>query len=114
MKDLQSQIERKEKQNTQLSEDVNRMRDKVDKLLKTIDDLQASESTTQLSARRAERELREEKEKALRLEKELEGWKGLRSEKSSVVGSLRKRLESPDINRTSSINRVPSLTKGFI
>ncbi|GAB0136222.1 hypothetical protein EsDP_00004533 [Epichloe bromicola] len=114
VKDLQSQIERKEKQNTQLSEDVNRMRDKVDKLLKTIDDLQASESTTQLSARRAERELREEKEKALRLEKELEGWKGLRSEKSSVVGSLRKRLESPDINRTSSINRAPSLTKGFI
>ncbi|KAG8420531.1 class II myosin [Metarhizium acridum] len=115
VKDLQSQIERKEKQNTQLSEDVNRMRDKVDKLLKTIDELQASESATQLSARRAERELREEKEKALRLEKELEGWKGLRSEKTSAVGSLRGRLEGPDVpNRSSSINRAPSLTKGFI
>ncbi|KAG6186422.1 hypothetical protein E4U27_008429 [Claviceps purpurea] len=114
VKDLQSQVERKEKQNTQLAEDVNRMRDKVDKLLKTIDELQASESTIQLSARRAERELREEKEKALRLEKELEGWKGLRSEKSSVVGSLRNRLDNPDIARTSSINRSPSLTKGFI
>ncbi|OAA47023.1 myosin type II heavy chain [Metarhizium rileyi] len=115
VKDLQSQIDRKEKQNTQLSEDVNRMRDKVDKLLKTIDELQASESTTQLSARRAERELREEKEKALRLEKELEGWKGLRSEKSSAVGSLRGRYEGPDVpNRSSSINRAPSLTKGFI
>lgn len=115
VKDLQSQIDRKEKQNTQLSEDVNRMRDKVDKLLKTIDELQASESTTQLSARRAERELREEKEKALRLEKELEGWKGLRSEKSSAVGSLRGRIEGPDVpNRSSSINRMPSLTKGFI
>ncbi|KAG6038216.1 hypothetical protein E4U41_004432 [Claviceps citrina] len=114
VKDLQTQIERKEKQNTQLAEDVNRMRDKVDKLLKTIDELQASESATQLSARRAERELREEKEKALRLEKELEGWKGLRSEKSSVVGSLRSRLESPNMNRTSSIDRSPSLTKGFI
>ncbi|KAK2593294.1 class II myosin [Conoideocrella luteorostrata] len=109
VKDLQSQIERKEKQNTQLSDDVNRMRDKVDKLLKTIDELQASESTTQLSARRAERDLREEKEKALRLEKEIEGWKGLRSEKSSVVGSLRSRIESPDIP-----NRAPSMTKGFI
>ncbi|EFZ03771.1 myosin [Metarhizium robertsii] len=115
VKDLQSQIDRKEKQNTQLSEDVNRMRDKVDKLLKTIDELQASESTTQLSARRAERELREEKEKALRLEKELEGWKGLRSEKASAVGSLRGRLDGPDVpNRSSSINRAPSLTKGFI
>lgn len=91
------------------------MRDKVDKLLKTIDELQASESTTQLSARRAERELREEKEKALRLEKELEGWKGLRSEKASAVGSLRGRLDGPDVpNRSSSINRAPSLTKGFI
>ncbi|KAG5949621.1 hypothetical protein E4U53_005814 [Claviceps sorghi] len=114
VKDLQSQIERKEKQNTQLTEDVTRMRDKVDKLLKTIDDLQASESTTQLSARRAERELREQKEKALRLEKELEGWKGLRSEKGSVVGSIRNRLESPDMNRRSSIDRSPSFTKGFI
>ena len=115
VKDLQSQIDRKEKQNTQLSEDVNRMRDKVDKLLKTIDELQASESTTQLSARRAERELREEKEKALRLEKELEGWKGLRSEKSSVVGSIRSRIEGPNVpQRTTSINRAPSLTKGFI
>ncbi|KHO00173.1 myosin type II heavy chain [Metarhizium album ARSEF 1941] len=115
VKDLQSQVERKEKQNTQLSEDVNRMRDRVDKLLKTIDELQASESTTQLSARRAERELREEREKALRLEKELEGWKGLRSERGSAVGSLRGRLEGPDVpQRSSSINRQPSLTKGFI
>lgn len=115
VKDLQSQIERKEKQNIQLSEDVNRMRDKVDKLLKTIDELQASESTTQLSVRRAERELREEKEKALRLEKELEGWKGLRSEKASMVESLRSRIDSPDaLNRTGSISRVPSMSKGFI
>jgi myosin protein heavy chain len=60
------------------------MRDKVDKLLKTIDELQASESANELSARRAERELREEKEKALRLERELEGWKSLRMEKGSV------------------------------
>lgn len=91
------------------------MRDKVDKLLKTIDELQSSESSVQLSARRSERELREEKEKTLRLEKELEGWKGLRVEKGSVVGSLRSRLESPDVpRRSSSINRAPSLTKGFI
>ncbi|KAJ6443843.1 myosin type II heavy chain [Purpureocillium lavendulum] len=128
VKDLQSQVERKEKQNTQLSDDVNRMRDKVDKLLKTIDELQASESTNQLSARRAERELREEKEKSLRLERELEGWKGLRVEKGSAssVGSLRSRMgpwkgsegdagSGADVpERKSSLSRMPSLTKGFI
>lgn len=90
VKDLQSQIERKDKQATQLTEDANRQRDKVEKLLKTIDELQASESTNQLSARRAERELREEREKSGKLERELEGWKHLRIEKGSVNGgSLR-------------------------
>ncbi|KAJ9155709.1 Myosin type-2 heavy chain 1 [Pleurostoma richardsiae] len=87
VKDLQSQIDRKDKQNSQLEDDVGRMRDKVDKLLRTIDELQASESAEQLSARRAERELREEREKSLRLERELEGWKNLRMEKASTAGS---------------------------
>jgi myosin heavy chain 9/10/11/14 len=129
VKDLQTQIDRKDKQNSQLSEDVSRMRDKVDKLLHTIDELQSSESSTQLSARRAERELREEKEKSLRLERELEGWKGLRVEKASAgstVGSMRSRagpwrasegdfmLASEVPARKSSISRAPSLTKGFI
>lgn len=88
VKDLQSQIERKDKQNTQMQEDLGRMRDKVDKLLKTIDELQSSESTNQLQARRAERELREEKEKAARLEREIESWRNLRSEKGSAMGSV--------------------------
>lgn len=64
------------------------MRDRVDKLLKTIDELQASESSNQLQARRAERELRSEKEKSSRLERELDSWKTLRSEKGSVLGSV--------------------------
>lgn len=127
MKDLQSQIDRKEKQNSQLSEDVGRMRDKVDKLLKAIDDLQASESTNQLTARRAERDLREEKEKSLRLERELGGWKSLRDKgTSSAMGSVRSRMgpwrasegdEASLIDvpmRKSSISRAPSLTKGFL
>lgn len=128
VKDLQSQIDRKDKQNTQLSDDVARMRDKVDKLLKTIDELQSSESTNQLSARRAERELREEKEKSLRLERELEGWKSLRVEKGSgpAAGSIRSRTgpwrasEGGDPSqfdvpaRKSSLSRAPSLTKGFL
>lgn len=88
VKDLQSQIDRKDKQNTQMQEDLARMRDKIDKLLKTIEELQSSESANQLQARRAERELRSEQEKAARLERELESWKMLRSEKGSVVGSV--------------------------
>ncbi|PHH76167.1 hypothetical protein CDD80_1761 [Ophiocordyceps camponoti-rufipedis] len=139
VKDLQSQIERKEKQNSQLSEDVGRMRDKADKLLKTIDDLQASESTNQLSARRAERELREEREKTMRLERELQGWKGLRGLQGQAggnnpassamplgAGSVRaaagrltplRGTEEDGSERSrqgSSLGRRPSLTKGFL
>jgi myosin protein heavy chain len=143
VKDLQSQVERKDKQATQLNDDVSRLRDRVEKLLKAIDELQASESTNQLTARRAERELREEKEKTLRLERELDGWKHLRLEKGSVNGgsvrfgtpglesggarrlsSIRNEPNDDTISlsgtgvevpkRISSIGRKPSLTKGFL
>jgi myosin heavy chain 9/10/11/14 len=144
VKDLQTQVERKDKQNAQLGDDVARMRDKVDKLLKTIDELQASESSVQLEARRAERELREERERALRLEREVDSWR-MRSERGSSVlggsvagsvvgyGSVRRNGtwrsgvdsimgggagEEPEIpKRKSSVGRVgrqPSLTKGFL
>lgn len=73
--------------NAQLSEEMSKSRDKIERLLHTIDELQASDSSNQLQARRAERELREEKEKALRLERELEGWKALRVERSSLARS---------------------------
>lgn len=86
VKDLESQIQRREKQNTQLADDVSKARDKISSLLSTIDELQSSDSQSQLQAKRAEREVREEKEKVLRLERELEGWKGLRMERNSVSG----------------------------
>lgn len=125
---MQGQIDRKDKQNMQLSDDVSRMRDKVEKLLKTIEELQSSESNNQLSARRAERELREEKERAVRLERELAGLKTLRNDKGSgsVMGSVRSRMgpwrvsEGDDASmidvpgRKSSLSRVPSFTKGFL
>lgn len=76
VKDLQSQIDRREKSVTILTEDLSKSRDKVERLLQTIDELQASDSSSQLTAKRAERELREEKEKSLRLERELEGLRG--------------------------------------
>lgn len=99
VKDLQSQVERKDKQTTQLNDDVSRLRERVEKLLKTIDELQASESTNQLAARRAERELRQEREKALRLEREMEGWKHLRMEKGGGVnaGSSSVRFGTPGL-----------------
>jgi hypothetical protein len=71
-----------------LSEDLNKARDKISNLLGTIDELQTSDSTNQLTAKRAERELREARENALRLERELEGWKALRIERGSRAGSL--------------------------
>jgi myosin protein heavy chain len=138
---LQSQIDRREKQNTAISEDLGKARDKISSLLSTIDELQTSDSTNQLAAKRAERELREERERALRLERELEGWKGLRLERGSVRGglavpeilgsqsggSVRGRREgsagvlSPDRNRdstegppaTKQLRRI-SATKGFL
>jgi myosin heavy chain 9/10/11/14 len=91
LRDLQGQIERREKLAATLEEDLTRQRDKNATLLQTISDLQASDTENQLAARRAEREFREEHEKVLRLEREMEGWKGLRFEKGSVraPGSLR-------------------------
>jgi myosin protein heavy chain len=86
VKDLQTQIERREKQNASIAEDLNKARDKISSLLSTIDEIQSSDSAAQLSAKRAERELREEREKALRLERELESWKGLRVERRSALG----------------------------
>jgi myosin protein heavy chain len=86
VKDLQNQIERREKQNASVVEDLNKAREKLSNLLTTIDELQSSDSTNQLAAKRAERELREEKEKTLRLERELEGWKNLRVERKSALG----------------------------
>ena len=59
VKDLQAQIDRREKSVTILSEDLSKSRDKVERLLQTIDELQASDSSSQLTAKRAERELRE-------------------------------------------------------
>ena len=101
-------------------------------LLSTIDELQQSDSTNHLAAKRAERDLREEREKCLRLERELEGWKALRMERGSHAGSRRVsglsgmglqvpgplgedgRPGSARGSQYGSINRKPSGTKGFL
>lgn len=131
VKDLQSQIERRDKANAQLADDIAKSRDKIERLLQTIDELQTSDSENQLQARRAERELREEREKSLRLERELDGWKALRMEKGSVRGSVIARSQVEDLaerwgnNRRESgafggsvhgdmLQRKVSNTKGFL
>jgi myosin protein heavy chain len=86
VKDLQMQIERREKQNHATQEDLNKARDKISNLLDAIDELQSSDSAAQLAAKRAERELREEREKAIRLEREVESWKGRHIERRSALG----------------------------
>lgn len=122
VKDLQSQIDRREKMNAQLNEELNKGREKIERLLQNIDELQQVDTETQMQARRAERELREEREKALRLERELEGWKSLRVERTSTIGRLPMAAMSDVGSRRGSAaygsndmpQRKPSNTKGFL
>ena len=107
---------------------VDASEDRIRHLLSTIEKLQTSDSSYQLQARRAERELREEREKFLKIERELEGWKGLRVERSrgslDSSGSMRALSEievgSEELNsgrRISGVNgpkRMFSNSKGFL
>ncbi|RDW66741.1 hypothetical protein BP5796_09490 [Coleophoma crateriformis] len=118
VKDLQQQIDRRDKINSQLQEDISRSRDKAEKLLKTIDELQSSDSANQLTARRAERELREEREKGLRLERELEGYKsrsqGTIRRSGQWSGSDAGAMGIDIPQRKSSLSRQLSMSKGFL
>ena len=122
MRDLQSQLARRDKIANQLTDDVAKGRDKIERLLRTVDELQAEEAKSQLSARRAERDLREEREKGLRLERELEGWKGLRMERgvsgkgggSDPGGSMRVVHAARGNESGDGIRRMLSDSKGFL
>ena len=107
---------------TQLTDDIAKGRDKIERLLQTVDELQAEDAKSQLSARRAERDLREEREKGLRLERELEGWKGLRMERgtggkgggSEWGGSIRGNHAARGSDSGDGIRRMLSDSKGFL
>lgn len=133
VKDLQSQIERRDKSYQMLQDDLNKSRDKTERLLQTIDELQASDSSAQLSAKRAERELREEREKTLRLERELDatrtsrGLGGMSAGRSGTLaplsdagagsrrGSYAARPESQNGDLKLEVPaRTSSLSKGFL
>ena len=122
MRDLQSQLARRDKIASQLADDVAKGREKIERLLQTVDELQAEEAKSQLGARRAERDLREEREKGLRLERELEGWKGLRMERggngkgggSEWGGSIRGNHAARGSDGGDGIRRMLSDSKGFL
>jgi myosin heavy chain 9/10/11/14 len=131
VKDLESQIQRRDKSAQILQDDLNKSRDKVERLLQTIDELQASDSTAQLSAKRSERELREEREKTLRLERELEAMRNSRNERVSVgrsgnlalsdagLGSRRGSYAARPESQNGDVKievpaRTSSLSKGFL
>jgi myosin protein heavy chain len=94
-------------------DDLNKSREKLSNLLATIDELQSSDSTSQLAAKRAERELREEKEKTLRLERELEGWKNLRVERRSALGVPASDAGGNADNRSRRGSSIGLLPEGF-
>ena len=67
-----------------------------------------------MQARRAERELREEREKALRLERELEGWKAVRGAGLGRSGTMAQLSEMGSRRGSAEIRRAPSNSKGFL
>ena len=130
MKDLQGQIERRDKSISNLQDDLNKSRDKTERLLQTIEELQSSDSSSQLTAKRAERELREEREKTLRLERELDASRNARNELGSArpsgvfaalsdTGSRKGSYAARPVSQNGDIKievpqRTSSLTKGFL
>lgn len=75
LKDLESQLESKERLISRLQEESAKGNDRIKQLIQTVDNLQAEESAHRIATRRADREARDAKERALRLEKELGDWK---------------------------------------
>lgn len=132
VKDLQAQIERRDKSVQNLQDDLNKSRDKVERLLQNIDELQASDSSSQLTAKRAERDLREEREKTLRLERELSAVRNAQNDRDSLrrsgtlaalsdtgLGSRRGSYAAKPESQNGDVKievpaRTSSLTKGFL
>lgn len=75
VKDLIGQVTQREKTAQRVQEELQRSEHKVKKLQETVEALQSTETAQRLSARRAEREAKDAKERALRLQKDLEEWK---------------------------------------
>ncbi|KYG45522.1 hypothetical protein M433DRAFT_250660 [Acidomyces richmondensis BFW] len=96
-----------------MSEELNKARDKISRLLQNIDELHAADSETQLATKRAERELREEREKSLRLERELDTLRAVSQERERGVrrsGTLAALSDNGGGSRRGSSIGMPSQT----
>jgi len=115
VKDLQSQIERRDKSLGHLDSELNRSRDKIASLLSNIEELQQSDSSSQLATKRAERELREEREKTLRLEREVDTLRAVNRERDASVrrsGTLAALSDNGGGSRRGSSIGLPSILNG--
>ncbi|TPX34846.1 hypothetical protein SmJEL517_g02611 [Synchytrium microbalum] len=75
VKDLQFQLTERDKAKTRFAEEIDKLTDKCRQQKAQIEELESAEANLQLAKRRAEREYAEQKERSLRLEKEVENLK---------------------------------------
>ena len=98
--DLRQQLETRTKQNTNLNRDLNNARAEISTLNAQLKDYQAAETSHQQALKKATREMQQERDRAQRIERELEGWRGLRMEKenrrSGSFGGYPPLGDSPD------------------
>ena len=98
--DLRQQLETRTKQNASLNRDLNNARAEIATLHSQLKDHQAAEASHQQALKKANREMHQERDRAHRIERELEGWRGLRMEKenrrSGSFGGYPPLGDSPD------------------
>lgn len=75
VKELQGLVAARERSVQRSKEELSRYEAKIKNLQETVESLQSAETTHRLATRRAERELKDGKEKTLRLQRDLEEWK---------------------------------------
>ncbi len=75
LKGLKDELKQKERLATRYDDELSTKINKINNLVETLEKLQGSESQFRLTAKRAEREKKEMKERALQLERELEEWR---------------------------------------
>lgn len=83
-RDLESRLTRSQNLNQRFQEESEKSASKMKHLQQLLEQAQAEETAHRISARRAEREARDLKERSLRLEKELESWKERLDRKSFI------------------------------
>ncbi|KAI0226608.1 class II myosin [Massospora cicadina] len=108
VRELQFQLAERDKQRVALEAHSTKATQTIQQLRDQIDELENSESALQLSKRRAEREAADERERAARLEREVERLKARLDKNLSATTSPYGSLKSPSLP-PSSFQSNPSL-----